>query len=121
VAATPAAAAPPPAAAPQAPAPSPAAAAPSGLKWTDPAEIAAAIKGHCQKEWATDFSMRAYCEGQQREALVEIASMDARSGGMPAETYAGVRRTCEDEWAPDFTMVSYCLDQQADGYAKVAG
>jgi hypothetical protein len=82
------------------------------------AEADAIILHHCEHEWPDDFSMRAYCIEQQREAVAKLR----RGGpqGVPEEVFRGIRRKCAAEWPDDYAMRVYCEEQQLAGYRKVS-
>jgi hypothetical protein len=86
---------------PVAGAPARTAAAPS------PASAAGTIRSKCSAEWPGDFTMRAYCEKQQQEALGKIGSRAMASGDRLM-----IRTTCTKEWPNDFQMQNYCEEQQ---------
>jgi hypothetical protein len=71
------------------------------------------IAHHCESQWPQDFRMRAYCEGQQREAL-HVLSL-GNSSGVPKEDFDTLRRHCEVQWPGDFKMRAYCEEQQVKG------
>jgi hypothetical protein len=82
------------------------------------ADADAVIRHHCEHEWPDDFSMRAYCIQQQREAVTKL-----RRGGRPEDVsedvFSGVRRKCAAEWPDDYAMRVYCEEQQLAGYRQV--
>lgn len=77
------------------------------------------IKHHCEKEWPDDFSMRAYCIQQQRDAVATLR----RTGpdDIPVAVLAAIRRKCAAEWPDDYAMRVYCEEQQVAGYREVNG
>jgi hypothetical protein len=81
------------------------------------ADVDAVIRHHCEHEWPDDFSMRAYCLQQQREAAAKL-----RLGGpqhVPEEVFRSIRDKCAAEWPDDYAMRVYCEEQQLAGYRKV--
>lgn len=77
----------------------------------------AIIRHHCEREWPDDFNMRAYCIGQQREAVAKL-----KLGGpqdIPKEVFNSIRRKCAAEWPDDYAMRVYCEEQQVIGYHQV--
>lgn len=79
----------------------------------------ATIRAKCAAEWPGDGQMRAYCERMQREGLMELQQLDARSGGIPADAYRIASGRCVTDWPDDYAMQAYCLRQQIEGYAEV--
>ena len=71
------------------------------------ATAGAIIRSKCAGEWPDDFSMRAYCEKQQREGLADLR---ARRVGFTA--MSTIRDKCAGEWPDDFSMRNYCEEQQ---------
>jgi hypothetical protein len=82
------------------------------------ANIDAVIRHHCDHEWPDDFSMRAYCIKQQREAAMKLRL--GRPTDVPEEVFSTIRRKCAQEWPDDFAMRVYCEEQQVEGYRRVA-
>src|ERR1017187_1213954 len=83
----------------------------------EPSDVDAVIRHHCEREWPDDFSMRAYCIQQQREAAAKL-----RLGGpvdVPEDVLRGIRRKCATQWPDDYAMRVYCEEQQFAGYRKV--
>jgi hypothetical protein len=79
----------------------------------------AVIRHYCERQWPDDFSMRAYCIQQQREAVANL-----KLGGpqdIPKEVFDSIRRKCAAEWPDDYTMRLYCEEQQIVGYRHVHG
>lgn len=83
------------------------------------AEIERTLKAHCEDEWGNDFQMRAFCEGQQREAVSELGRVLESKGGMPQATFDDVLARCVSEWPSDYQMLAFCLRQQIEGYEAV--
>lgn len=77
------------------------------------------IERHCKREWPDDFSMRAYCMEQQREAVAQLRQ--GRPSDIPSEVFQSIRRKCAREWPDDYSMRQYCEEQQFDGYRQVQG
>ena len=65
------------------------------------------IRPKCAKEWPDDFSVRAYCEKTQNEA---VAKLKARSMTTPDERT--IRTKCAKEWPDDYTVRNYCEETQ---------
>jgi TIR domain len=78
----------------------------------------AIIHLHCEKEWPTDFSMRAYCMDQQREALAQLQK--GAPEGVPLAVFTQIRARCAAEWPDDYSMRAYCEGQQVAGYRAVS-
>ena len=71
------------------------------------ATAGAIIGSKCAGEWPDDFSMRAYCEKQQREGLANL-----RARGVGSTAMSTIRDKCAGEWSGDFSMRNYCEEQQ---------
>lgn len=80
----------------------------------------ATIRAKCAAEWPGDPQMRAYCEGMQREGLLEVQQLNARNGGVPVDAYRVASGRCVTDWPDDYSMQAYCLRQQLEGYAAVS-
>ena len=80
----------------------------------------ATIGAKCAAEWPGDGQMQAYCESNQRQAVLELEQLDAASGGIPGEAYRVARGRCITDWPDDFSMQAFCLRQQIEGYTAVA-
>lgn len=74
----------------------------------------AGIRPKCAADWPDDFTMRAYCEKQQREA---VAALLARP--MTSVDQATIRTKCRKDWASDYNMQNYCEQQQLKALAIV--
>jgi hypothetical protein len=75
------------------------------------------IQAHCEEQWPEDFSMRAYCIRQQREAVRAL-----KRGGpedIPGETFGRIRTACATQWANDYSMRVYCEKQQVEAYREI--
>ena len=83
------------------------------------AESEEVIERHCEREWPDDFSMRAYCMEQQRQAVAQLRQ--GRPPDIPEEAFETIRRKCAREWPDDYSMRQYCEEQQFDGYRQVQG
>lgn len=81
------------------------------------ADADAVIRHLCEHEWPDDFSMRAYCIQQQREAVAKLKL--GRPQDIPEDVFTGIRRKCAAEWPDDYAMRAYCEDQQLAGYRQV--
>jgi hypothetical protein len=77
----------------------------------------AVIRHHCEQEWPDDFSMRAYCMQQQREAVAQLRL--GRPQDIPEDVFKSIRRKCTADWPDDYAMRVYCEQQQLDGYRRV--
>ncbi|HYV10268.1 MAG TPA: hypothetical protein VE980_05110 [Pyrinomonadaceae bacterium] len=77
----------------------------------------AVIRHHCENEWPDDFSMRAYCIEQQRQAVEQLRQ--GRPRDIPENVFCGIRRRCTAEWPDDYAMRVYCEEQQIEGYRKI--
>lgn len=66
------------------------------------------IRAKCLRDWPSDFSVRAYCERTQREAVIKIGrrNMDTSADRVT------IRRKCASEWPDDFSVRNYCEEQQ---------
>lgn len=67
------------------------------------------IRPKCEKEWPDDFSMRAFCEKQQKKGLEKLRQRQAISPTMKT-----IREKCAKEWPDDFGMRNYCEEKQID-------
>lgn len=72
-----------------------------------PALDTSIIRPKCAKEWPDDFSVRAYCEKTQNEAVTKLK---ARSMTTPDERT--IRSKCAKEWPDDFSVRNYCEETQ---------
>jgi hypothetical protein len=68
------------------------------------------LKEECMSQWPTDFSMQAYCQRQQREAVQTLAR--GKPQDIPENQFAIVRNRCSNEWPRNFSMRAYCERQQ---------
>jgi hypothetical protein len=75
------------------------------------------LKEKCVSEWPTDFSMQAYCQRQQREAIQTLAR--GKPQDIPENQFAIVRSKCSSEWPKDFSMRAYCERQQFEAIRKL--
>lgn len=75
------------------------------------------IKKHCEKEWQTDFSTRAYCIQQQREAVVKLRA--GRPEDIPEDVFLEIRLKCAADWPDDYSTRFYAEQQQFTGYRSV--
>ena len=75
------------------------------------------IRDMCAQKWATDYSMRAYCEKKQIEAKSVV---DARSNGtVPITVFNRIRSQCIQKWGPDYSMRDYCETKETAAYGQV--
>ena len=72
------------------------------------------IRPRCAKEWPDDFTMRAFCEKQQREAFDKLHKRAMRSGD-----HALIRAKCTKDWRDDFQMRNFCEEQQLKALAEI--
>jgi hypothetical protein len=75
------------------------------------------LKEKCVSEWPTDFSMQAYCQRQQREAVQDLAR--GKPQDIPENQFSIVRSKCSAEWPTDFSMRAYCERQQFEAIRKL--
>ena len=75
------------------------------------------IRTKCAREWLTDFSMRAYCERKQLEALEVLT----RPQDLPQLEGKVIRIKCAQEWPSDFSMRAYCERKQVEGLRELNG
>lgn len=71
------------------------------------ASSAAVISQHCQKQWSTNFQMRAFCESEQKKAL---AALNSRS--MATTDLRTIRTHCEQQWPDNYQMRDFCEGEQ---------
>ena len=69
--------------------------------------VTATTQQSCEKEWGTDFRMRAFCETQQRESASTL-----RQRSMTTTDQQAIRKQCLGEWPTDFRMQNFCEEQQ---------
>lgn len=81
------------------------------------AEAEEVIEQHCEREWPDDFSMRAYCLDQQRQAVSKLRK--GAPDDIPSEIFHDIRRKCAREWPDDYSMRVYCEEQQVTAFRKV--
>jgi hypothetical protein len=77
-----------------------------------------AIKAKCATDWPDDYSMRAYCTEQQREA---VATLNHTAGQMSSGVGAQIRTKCARDWPNDYTMRVYCESQQVEAVGALTG
>ncbi|MDD2325007.1 MAG: hypothetical protein PHW63_03210 [Alphaproteobacteria bacterium] len=81
---------------------------------TLPANTMQIIEQKCEREWPNDFSMRAYCQKQQKEGVATL------NNGQPAtvsrNAFTIIRAKCATEWPQDFNMRAYCEKKQYEAY-----
>ena len=88
----------------------------TGADSTDLSGAEAQLRAFCDAKWGTDFSMVAYCQQQQREAVERLNQDGPRD--IPAAVFATIRSRCASKWRQDFTMRVYCEGQQVTGYRE---
>lgn len=72
------------------------------------------IRPKCAKEWPDDFSVRAYCEKTQNEA---VQTLRARSMTTPDQRI--IRTKCAKEWPDDFSVRTYCEKTQLEALQRI--
>jgi hypothetical protein len=77
----------------------------------------AIVRAQCAKEYPTDFSMRAYCQKEQTDAVLKL--MLGRPSDIPESDFSTIRSKCAQDYPTDFNMRAYCEGQQIEGYRKV--
>jgi hypothetical protein len=83
----------------------------------DYSEADEVIAQHCEREWPDDYSMRAYCVGQQQEAVAQLRQ--GKPVDIPEDVFRQIRRKCAREWPDDYSMRLYSEKQQYAAYRKV--
>jgi hypothetical protein len=75
------------------------------------------IERHCKSQWEDDFSMRVFCEEQQRRAVenLRIRSLE----GIPSEVFEQIRAQAANMWPEDFEMRLHTENQQIEAYQKL--
>jgi hypothetical protein len=68
------------------------------------------IQGKCKNDWPDDFRMQAFCQKQQRSAVVTLSM--GKPQDVQLDQFMTVRRKCAGEWVTDFRMRAYCEKQQ---------
>jgi hypothetical protein len=74
------------------------------------------IRMRCEREWPTDFRMRAYCEEQQDSAKRRLETRTSSSLGLSVTDFENIRRACRSEWMDDFKMRDTCERRQAEAW-----
>jgi Protein of unknown function (DUF3157) len=90
-------------------------AAPTGSDEYSSAE--AILKSKCTKDWPDDFSTRAFCEKQQRQAVETLKK--GKPSDIPAPDYATIHKKCARDWPDDFNTRAYCEKQQFDAVREL--
>ncbi len=67
----------------------------------------AVIHSKCARDWPADFSVRAYCERTQREAVGKLNARAMTDGDRRL-----IRTKCASDWPDDFSVRNYCEEQQ---------
>lgn len=80
----------------------------------DPGSAETTIRVKCEREWPTDFSVRAYCEKTQREAITKLAARQMTAGDRLI-----IRRKCAEEWPDDFSVRNFCEEQQLNALGQL--
>lgn len=75
------------------------------------------IARHCESQWSNDYSMRAYCEDEQRRA-VEGLRRQAHDD-IPDQVFNHIRSSAAAQWADDFQMRLYTESSQLEAYRKL--
>jgi hypothetical protein len=79
------------------------------------ASVQPSIRAKCAKEWPEDFSVRAFCEKTQIEALAKL-----RARPMTATPdHQTIRRKCAREWPDDFTVRNFCEETELKALASI--
>lgn len=82
--------------------------------------VEATIVAKCLTDWPGDSGMQAFCERNQRQAVLELQQMIAANGGIPVAPFQIAYEGCVLDWPGDFAMQAFCLRNQIDGFADVA-
>jgi hypothetical protein len=72
-----------------------------------------AVKSLCANEWTDDFSMQAYCVGQNKKGFEGFKRMAAKP------EFNRSFEKCKAEWDIKWDMVRYCAEQQVKGLTKI--
>ena len=80
----------------------------------DPALDTSVIRPKCAKEWPDDFSVRAFCEKTQHEA---VEALRARS--MNTADQRTIRNKCAKEWPDDLSVRNFCEKTQLEALKKL--
>ena len=75
------------------------------------------IDRHCEQEWPDDYSMRAYCLKEQREALEELKRHNPTD--IPGDVFNSIRAKAAAEWPNDFSMRLYMEKEQVESYREI--
>jgi hypothetical protein len=73
------------------------------------------IRTKCAKEWPEDFSVRAYCEKTEAEALTKLRAQ-TMTGSADHQT---IRRKCAREWPDDYSVRNYCEETELKALAAL--
>lgn len=68
------------------------------------------LKAKCRKDRPDDYSVRAFCEKQQREAVTKLKKGKPRD--IAASEFRIVRNKCAKDWPDDFSVRAFCEEQQ---------
>jgi hypothetical protein len=83
-------------------------------EYSDSEEV---IKQYCEARWGDDYSMRAYCENEQREAVAKLRA--PRPDDVPLEVFAKIRANAASRWPREYSMRVYTENEQTEAYRKV--
>ncbi len=72
------------------------------------------IRPACEKQWDTDFRMRAFCEKQQTDAIGVL-----KTRAMTTDDQRAIRTNCIRQWSSDFRMRNFCEEQQLKALASL--
>jgi hypothetical protein len=75
------------------------------------------FKETCKKDWPDDFSTRAFCESQQRDAVKKLK--DGKPKDISDEEYSIIHSKCAKDWPNDFTTREFCEKQQFEAVRKL--
>jgi hypothetical protein len=82
--------------------------------YSDSEEI---LKRYCEARWGDDYSMRAYCENEQREAVAKLRA--PRPDDVPPGVFAKIRANAASRWPEDYSMRVYFENEQTEAYRKL--
>jgi hypothetical protein len=77
------------------------------------------IRNFCASRWNTNFSMRVFCENEQKEAM---AKLDRRveAGFMNSDTGRTIMLECGRKWEPNYSMIEFCVDEQVKAVQQLS-
>jgi hypothetical protein len=75
------------------------------------------IKKKCAQDWPDDFSTRAFCEKQQREAVEKLKK--GKPNDITDDEYLTLHGKCARDWPEDFSTRAFCEQQQVEAIREL--